>query len=465
MQRRLLVPMVGLMVVVLLALGIPLAGGQARAVAKDMFLDRLGDATRFAAVAQQESQDAQERPLERELRRYQDVYGISAALLDRNGDVLAASNPDFRVQAADSDWLDAAVSGRRPDPPSEIWPWSSDPLIVAEPVIDGGDVVGVIVISSPTATARALVGREWVLIGVGITLAMVVCAMLAVLLTRWILRPVRLVDRVAHDIATGELTARVPVEQGPAELRRLSSSFNEMADSVAGVVEQQRAFVADASHQLRNQLHALMLRLDGITMTLPAEYAREANRAADEGRRLAAMLEQLLELAKAEHLGDGRHQRLELSALVDDRIRAWEPAAAARRIRLRRCGDDSVRVDGDEVAVIGATDVLLDNAIKFSPDGATVTVTLAAGPEAATITVTDQGRGLDPDELGRAGGRFWRSRRHQNVPGSGLGLSIARTLLASSGAEVEVTNAPEGGLRVTLHLPTRPRVSAPTAAG
>lgn len=450
-----LVPMLCLMVGVLLALGIPLATNQARSAAQTMFLDRLGDASRFASIAQQVPQDSSRAPLEREFRRYREVYGIDAALLDREGRVRVASD-GFHLPV-DSGWLAQALGGRRPDPPAEIWPWDRSPMVVAEPVIDGGDVVGVVVTVSPTDRARGQLGSAWLLLAGIIAAVMAVCVLLAIAVARWVLRPVRVVDRVAHDIATGQLAARVPVERGPVELRRLSTSFNEMADSMSEVLNQQRVFVADASHQLRNQLHALMIRLEGITLTLPADHVADADRAAAEGRRLAAMLEKLLQLAKVDggdH--DGHLSRVDVQALLSDRMLAWAAAAAATDVALVRTGD-SASVVCDDVAVASAVDVLLDNAIKFSPPYSTVSVNSRAAGEWVTITVADQGDGLEPDELARAGDRFWRSRRHQNVPGSGLGLSIAQTLLNTSGARLELSTGRNRGLVASIRIPLRPK--------
>lgn len=100
---------------------------------------------------------------------------------------------------------------------------------------------------------------------------------------------------------------------------------------------------------------------------------------------------------------------------------------------------------------------MLDNALKFSPDGGTVAVTVRLGRDEVAVTVADQGPGLTEEELARVGDRFWRSTRHQNVDGSGLGLSIARTLLMAGGGSLEFAAAEPYGLAVTLALPIPPK--------
>ncbi len=105
------------------------------------------------------------------------------------------------------------------------------------------------------------------------------------------------------------------------------------------------------------------------------------------------------------------------------------------------------------MALSSALDAVIDNALKFTPAGEDVTVTVAAGTRTATVVVADRGPGLTEAELERVGDRFWRSTRHQNVSGSGLGLSISRVLLAAGGGSIGYEHHPPHGLRVTVSLP------------
>jgi signal transduction histidine kinase len=111
----------------------------------------------------------------------------------------------------------------------------------------------------------------------------------------------------------------------------------------------------------------------------------------------------------------------------------------------------------DPIGFGSALDAVLDNALKFSPEGGTVAVTVRLGRRDVTVTVADQGPGLTEEELSRVGDRFWRSARHQNVDGSGLGLSIARTLLLAGGGSLEFAAVEPTGLAVTLSVPLLPR--------
>ncbi|GMA85462.1 hypothetical protein GCM10025868_07120 [Angustibacter aerolatus] len=105
------------------------------------------------------------------------------------------------------------------------------------------------------------------------------------------------------------------------------------------------------------------------------------------------------------------------------------------------------------MAVSVALDVLLDNAIRFGPPDARVHVLVHDDEAEVTVQVRDEGRGWRPTSLRRAGDRFWRAPRHQNVEGSGLGLAIARTVLGRGDGRLEVAGAAEGGLAVRIVVP------------
>src|SRR5690348_12793293 len=183
--------------------------------------------------------------LDAELARYDDVYGIAAAILNRDGSTQFATRPGLQLDAAGaraSYRIQAALSGRRSDAPDPAWPWASGQLVVAEPVVSGGDVLGAVVTISPFGRTRSEVLHTWARLGLVELFALVVCVLTALGLTRWVLRPVRLVDRLAHEIATGRRGARVPMEKGPPELRRLTRSFNDMATHVEAMLEAQTAF-------------------------------------------------------------------------------------------------------------------------------------------------------------------------------------------------------------------------------
>ncbi|MET8680491.1 HAMP domain-containing sensor histidine kinase [Streptomyces sp. NPDC004647] len=463
MRTRLLPLLIVLMAGVLLALGFPLAGSLAAAQQQRVVVDRIDDTARFAALAQfvtarpEASKPADEGgrlvTLRAELDRYHDLYGIRAGVFYRDRSAMAVSPGDWAVpdEGEGDQAFREALAGRRSHDPHQVWPWQRGRLAVASPVVRDGDVVAVVVTDSPTGQMRSRTLHGWLLIGAGEFAAMLLAVGAAFRLTGWVLRPVRILDAATHDIATGRMKSRVAAGGGPPELRRLARSFNEMADNVEEVLEQQRAFVADASHQLRNPLAALLLRMELLGLELP-EGNEEVAAVRTEGKRLARVLDDLLDLALAEHTAADL-QLTDIAELAHERVGAWRPVADRKGVELSYEGPAGATGWADPIALSSALDAVVDNALKFTPEGAAVTVAVEPDGDTVRIAVSDGGPGLTEEELARIGDRFWRSGRHQNVSGSGLGLSITSVLLAAGGASIAYAPREPNGLCVTITVP------------
>lgn len=476
MRNRLLTILLTLMPLILLALGLPLAASQATSEQQHLVVDRIDDTSRFAGIAQnaggaltsppsQNHDDAprgtdnervQRTVLKHELARYQRVYGIRVAVYGRNGHPLVGAFaprhiPDGPARQA----FREALGGRRSHDPPQVLPWDDDRLYVASPIIRDGDVVAVTLVDSPTGKLRSRILRRWLIIAGGEAVALLVATALAFRLAGWVLRPVRVLDRASHDIATGRMASRVAPTGGPPELRRLVGAFNEMADTVEESVEQQRAFVADASHQLRNPLSALLLRIESLGLELPAGHEAELNGVRGEGRRLSRVLDDLLGLAQAERARP-ELELVDVGELLEERMDSWRMLADQHQVRLETLGPRAATAYSDPVSLGSALDTVLDNALKFTPADSRVVARIRVLRESVRITVTDAGPGLTEEELHRIGDRFWRSSLQQNTEGSGLGLSIARALLHGAGGKITFTNDRKegsGGLTVSFSLP------------
>ncbi|MEU7331152.1 sensor histidine kinase [Streptomyces parvus] len=458
MRSRLLPLLIVLMAAVLVTLGFPLAISVAAAEQQRLVIDRIDDTARFAALAQaitDTSPDSEERrrTLQTDLEVYASVYDIRAGVFFQDDRALAKAPRSWALPAEGEGRtaFDEALLGRRSHDPPQVWPWQEGRVVVASPVVRDGDVVAVVVIDSPTGEMRSRTLRTWLLIGLGEALALLVAVAAAVRLTGWVLLPVRTLDAATRDIAGGRMRSRVAASAGPPELRHLARSFNEMADNVEDVLEQQRAFVADASHQLRNPLAALLLRIELLALELP-EDSEEIAAVRTEGKRLARVLDDLLDLALAEH-AEADLQLIDIVPLTAERVASWRPMADREGVRLTLEGAPAATAWADPVALSSALDAVIDNALKFTPAGEDVTVSVAAGTRTASVVVADRGPGLTEAELERVGDRFWRSTRHQNVSGSGLGLSISRVLLAAGGGSIAYEHHAPHGLRVTVSLP------------
>lgn len=482
MRRRLLFTYLSLLACVLVALEAPLAYTYAARETQRMFIDRLNDAARFASLAEPALRTGETVTLQAEVERYHALYGIDVAVVDRDSRVVVSSGPHVTLDSEDARRrLRESLAGERPPINRVVWPWTSQPLVVSEPV-GRVEVIGAVVSSSPTVQLRQRVAQLWGVIWLLGLAALVVSWVLAVAMTRWILRPVRQLDATARQITRGTLDARAAAARGPGELRHLAESFNTMADTVIGALERQRQFVDHASHQLRNPLAALRLRIENIPLlpsaqpvlpeTFPsadgaasgdgtaagegaaaaADHHEQVRLALEETDRLTAILNGLLALARAEG-GRPTPERCEIGALVDARLDAWRPLARRYGVSLIRSGERPLAVLAVPGMVDQALDELIGNACKFAGDGATVTVHLERRDGMAELHVIDDGPGLDPAEREQAVTRFWRSRTHQNVDGSGLGLAVLAVMAEASGGHIDLLAGQPSGLDVRLRLP------------
>lgn len=330
-------------------------------------------------------------------------------------------------------------------------------LATAVPIIRNGSPVGAVRVTQSVAAVHAAVRR--LELGLVLIAAIVLAVGLAVgvVIAEQIARPLGRLERVAERLAGGDLNARAAIE-GSREQRSLGASFNEMADRVGRLLGSQRAFVADASHQLRTPLTGLRLRIEEARATgVSPAGETELDGATAEVDRLAQIVEELLVLSRAgERESPG--ERVSLEEVIERALTRWRAAAAEREIVLepgREAANAARQAQGGAVwcapaDVDRALDVLVENALRYAPRGSRVTLTRALG----RIEVRDRGPGLSAHDAETVFERFHRGSAGRNgPPGSGLGLAIARELVREWGGEVTLHNRTGGGAVATLSLP------------
>jgi signal transduction histidine kinase len=323
----------------------------------------------------------------------------------------------------------------------------------------GTQVEGAVVLRAEPAAAAADIAAAWVAVLLGALLAAVACAALALLLARWVLRPIRELAAGVGEVAAGHPGAHVSPRAGPTELRELAAAFNRMSDAVATSAEEQRRLVADTSHQLRNPLAALRLRVDTLDPHVATAGRTTYRSTVVELDRLEALLDGLLDLASAESratalaAGARPDDRAELTAVVAERLDAWRPAALRAGVRLHAAPAPAPVDAACTASEVGQLlDVLLDNAVKYAGRGATVEIGLRSSDGQALLEVRDDGPGLPAEQLRQATQRYWRAPGSA-ARGSGLGLPIAERLVTARGGALRVTSPTDAGLVVTIELP------------
>ncbi len=316
-------------------------------------------------------------------------------------------------------------------------------LFVAPIANAGGPAAGgAVLVASDTSDLTRIVHRLGFVLVLSAIGASLLAGSIAAFLTRRGLRPLRRLARAAGEIErTADPARRLPDTGVDDEIGELTGVLNRMLTSLERSREGERRFLADASHELRTPVTALLGN---------AEYA--ARHGADEevladlrrdAARLARLVDDLLAYERAGAASDGR-EPVELGALVRAVV------AEKGDPRLVAAGAQPVTIDGEPEALRRAIGNLLENGLLHGPPGGQVTVTVAVRPGSAAVVVMDQGPGPDPALAARLFERFWRGPDAADRPGSGLGLSIARAIAERHGGKITVS-----GSQFTIELPRR----------
>lgn len=389
-------------------------------------------------------------------RVYQD-YGAYIMVVDRRGRVMdnmsltSALNPEFaaslngkeltnamaRVLGGEEVSLRAMVDGK-------------PTFTVGVPFIQDERVLGAVLIQTP---AQAVEGGMETLIGPILLLALTAILTAAVgvfIYMRMMLKPLTGLTRASRALAGGDFTKRVEVPQkGPAEVIELSNAFNTMADKLSEVESSRREFVANVSHELRSPITSISGFVQGMEDgTIPQEeHGKYLALVGDETRRLSKLIGDLLALS-----------RLERDDAVLD-YTDFDMNEMLRRAIIRRINDLEerqmeidcrfqqepcmVRADSDRIEQVVVN--LLDNAIKFTPDGGRITLSTEIMKGVCTVTIEDNGAGILPEDRGRVFERFFTAdRAHTAGKGTGLGLSICQRIMEMHGQKIWLKDTREG---------------------
>ncbi|HEY6798409.1 MAG TPA: HAMP domain-containing sensor histidine kinase [Kineosporiaceae bacterium] len=315
-----------------------------------------------------------------------------------------------------------------------------------------GGVMGVVRISYPSEPVDRRIRQIWLFRATLAGLVLAMAALLGILLARRLTWPLRQLTTMAVGLRDGDLTAQAP-ESGPLEVRDLARTLNTAAGTINVLMRSQRTFVADASHQLLTPLTALRLALDNVADGSTNSAVREdVERATAEVVRMTRIVNGLLVLAKAE-AGLSTRTGVRVEQVVRDRFEVWRPVGDDRGITLQL---ETTVADVVAITTPGHLEQVLDNvlsnALDFSPDGGTVTVSLRRDADTIGIDVTDQGPGMTPEDRQRAFDRFWRGPGSRDRAGTGLGLAIVQRLVTDDDGTVSLEEGASGGLRVRVML-------------
>ncbi|MEO8266998.1 MAG: ATP-binding protein [Ilumatobacteraceae bacterium] len=459
MRWRLIAAFVGVTIVILAAQDIPLAR-YLRTVETERELAKVQRDAFILAGTSEDALSGEGLADTAALQTTVDVYRARTNALvvvtDETGIALAVSG-DVARRGADYSTrpeIAAALKGSPTSGRRASETLGGDIVYVAVPVLSGARPIGAVRVTYPATTIDDRVSSKVRGILVVGLISLSASALAAVLMAATIVRPLRRLRRATEQVATGSFDSRAVIDEGAPEIRSLAVSFNSMTERISTLVERQRSFAGDASHQLRTPLTALRLQLERAAVNIdtdPTAARGDIEAASEETERLQRLVEGLLMLARADQ-GTVKTQPIDVADIVTERAAIWAPLADERGVTVTAGRITSLTARAVPGALEQIVDNYIDNALNASMPGNEITVSALGDDDWATIHVADRGPGMPTDQLAHAFDRFWRSASTTH-DGSGLGLAIVRQLAEASGGDVALANREGGGLDASVRLP------------
>lgn len=349
------------------------------------------------------------------------------------------------------------ILDRRPDPVSTIGSrYEFDDRDVVIKLRARGNQIGYLVITAYSLAVRLGFARA-ILVpigGISFILAMFL-VVVSILLVRRFVHPLADVIYAAHAVANGDLQTRIPT-RGPQDLRSLSNSFNEMASSLERSDRERRSMLADIAHELRTPLSVIRGRLEGIVDGIYSENGPQVSMALEQTYILGRLVEdlRLLTLAETRQLPFDK-SNVDLGELIERVLSIFSAEAQEKGISLsfsQKSGNLIAFVDPQRIEQVISN--LIENDLRYVPDGGKVWVTAGEIPGGVQIAVNDNGAGIPGEDLPYIFDRFWRKdkSRSRATGGTGLGLAIAKQLVEAQGGTIEAKNLSDGGLQVIVEF-------------
>ena len=320
-------------------------------------------------------------------------------------------------------------------------------IYVSTLVIEGDDQYGILQIGVPASVPQTAVNQRWLALAAGFILFSLLGFGVSLWLLTTLTKPLARLERTALQMADGDLSQRVsPLSDD--EIGHVGAAFNTMAERVEAMMTEQRAFAGNASHELRTPLTTIRLRTEWLQSgQLDAQTSQQYIGEIDgEARRMSRLVEDLLLLSRldAKRLDAGEEQ-LDLGRLWQVLEREYGKTAVSNNITLTIHPAETalppLQANLNHAQVVFRN--LLDNALKYTPSGGQVTVSMRQIEQTIEVSVVDTGRGIAPEELPHVGKRFYRTdkARSRQTQGTGLGLSLVESILQLYGGSVDISSA------------------------
>ena len=450
MRRLFLFALLGVSVVALLLSDIPF-GFYLYQVERDRLLTQLQrDAFILGGRAEDALEDGESDGLEttRNLAiAYREEGGARVVIVNATGLAMVTNDPDDSregLQYGTRPEIAEALTGRVATGQRFSETLNMELVYVAVPIYSGNSIVGAVRLTFDEQAIDDAVNRSLWGVYLIALITLLFAVLLAIVLSRVLSRNLLHLTETAGHLARGDLHTRADEPTGPPELKELAASFNLMASRLEALVDEQRSFAADASHQLRTPLTALQLRIERVRDDLPEDDAavEKFDEIQAELVRMRRLIDGLLALGRASVENVEREQQ-DLAQIVRERVENWRGLAEESEIELVVTTPTHATVWAVPTAIEQITDNYIDNALSVTPRGGRLTIDVQTDTTWATLTVADSGPGISASDADRAFDRFWRGNATHE--GTGLGLAVVKQLAQSSGADVALVPGEQGG--------------------
>ncbi|MFO8009425.1 MAG: ATP-binding protein [Dehalococcoidia bacterium] len=355
------------------------------------------------------------------------------------------------VKTADGTELRIYATPFSPAPPRQS---PGGPMMIPEGLDIGS--AALVVGRSTADTREALQGLVWTLI-IAVPLTLVVAGGGGVFLARRALKPVDTITQTAQEIGETDLSRRIRVDTRD-ELGRLAGTLNQMIERLERAFKRQQQFTGDASHELRAPLAVIEAE---STLALEKErtaeeYRQSLEAVSQEAKHMSGIIEQLLTLARADSGSEQLvFEEVDLAELLDELQSGAELICREKGLVFERGRFEPLLIKGDRAKLKQLFMNLIDNAVRYTAEGGTVTLSPVKDGKWAGLSISDTGIGIPEDDLPHIFERFYRvdKARSRAEVGSGLGLAICRHIAEAHGGSIEVESEPGKGSIFTVRLP------------
>ena len=387
--------------------------------------------------------------------------GTEVWVVDKKGAVIAAAaNHEY----CEGNYLEASELEKMQSGSISVRKGQSqyfqEPVIrVIIPIIQEERVIGAIILYSPIqGIDKALASLSQMVLTAGI-ISLAIAFLIGIILSRRLSRPILTITEASISIAKGQKHVIVPTNTSIKEINQLGKTFNDMSSKVEANEERMKEFVANVSHELRSPLTSIkgfveaLIDNKGKTPEVQQRFLTIIN---DETDRLSLLVNDLLILSGSEGEITLKHEIIELEDFIENVLTSFQSRVEEKSVNIRVSSDDDsilLKIDFNSFRQIIVN--LVDNALKYSPPGGNVLISLRQSEEMISISIGDSGPGIPERDLPHIWDRFYRvdKDRSRETGGTGLGLAIVKQLTEKNGGQVEVESVLGTGSMFSVRFP------------